>query len=85
MRTWGSGIIAVSLMLATLALAQPAAASRDAGVAALQVALHARGLYSGSIDGLRGPQTTDAVVSLLGRTIAARVVTLRPSCVRRRK
>lgn len=61
MRTWGSGIIAVSLALAALALAQPAAASRDAGVAALQVALHTRGFYSGSIDGLRGPQTTDAV------------------------
>ena len=42
-------------------LAPPAAASRDAGIAALQVALHARGLYAGSIDGLTGPATTAAV------------------------
>ncbi|HEX6619243.1 MAG TPA: peptidoglycan-binding protein [Solirubrobacteraceae bacterium] len=38
-----------------------AAGSRDAGIAALQVALDARGLYAGSIDGLVGPATTDAV------------------------
>jgi murein DD-endopeptidase MepM/ murein hydrolase activator NlpD len=42
-------------------LAPPAAGSRDAGIAALQVALHARGLYAGTIDGLRGPATTAAV------------------------
>jgi murein DD-endopeptidase MepM/ murein hydrolase activator NlpD len=39
----------------------PTASSRDAGVAALQVALRARGLYSASIDGLRGPRTTRAI------------------------
>jgi hypothetical protein len=49
------------LSLAVLALAPPAAAGRDAGVAALQVALHARGFYAGTIDGLRGPATTTAV------------------------
>jgi peptidoglycan hydrolase-like protein with peptidoglycan-binding domain len=51
------------LVLAGLVVASPspAAGSRDAGVAALQVALHARGLYEGSVDGLRGPATTAAV------------------------
>ena len=43
-----------------LALAAPAAAGRP-GVAALQVALHARGLYGGAIDGVIGPATTRAV------------------------
>jgi len=51
----------VLLVLLALALPARAEASRDAGVAALQVALHARGLYTGSIDGLRGPLTTAAV------------------------
>jgi Peptidase family M23/Putative peptidoglycan binding domain len=46
---------------AALLLPSPAAASRDAGLAALQVALHARGLYAGSIDGLKGPLTTSAI------------------------
>jgi murein DD-endopeptidase MepM/ murein hydrolase activator NlpD len=53
---------AVSALVATaLVLAPPAAGSRDAGIAALQVALHAKGLYAGTIDGLRGPGTTAAV------------------------
>jgi murein DD-endopeptidase MepM/ murein hydrolase activator NlpD len=57
------GLRLTVVLLALLALALPAraAASRDAGVAALQVALHARGLYAGSIDGLNGPLTTAAV------------------------
>jgi murein DD-endopeptidase MepM/ murein hydrolase activator NlpD len=41
--------------------APSAASSRDAGLAALQVALRARSLYSGSIDGLKGPRTTSAI------------------------
>jgi hypothetical protein len=49
------------LAAAALALAPPASASRDAGLAALQVALVARGLYHGSVDGLGGPATTAAV------------------------
>jgi murein DD-endopeptidase MepM/ murein hydrolase activator NlpD len=61
MRTWGSGIVALSIALAVLALAPTATASRDAGLAALQVALHDRGLYSGSIDGVEGPITTTAI------------------------
>jgi len=49
----------VLLVLGAL-LPSPAVASRDAGVAALQVALRARGLYAGSIDGLEGPLTNAA-------------------------
>ena len=49
------------LALVALAVAPPALGSRDAGLAALQVALKSRGLYRGSIDGLKGPLTTKAV------------------------
>ena len=57
---------AASVVLAVLAFAPfaetgAAGPGRDAGIAALQVALQARGLYSGSIDGLKGPATTRAV------------------------
>lgn len=54
-------LVALALALAALAAAPAAVASRDAGVAALQVALHARGLYAGSIDGVDGPATARAV------------------------
>src|SRR5215217_8169011 len=50
------------LALAALLLAPPASAGRDAGLAALQVALRARGLYGGSIDGVKGPGTTRAII-----------------------
>ena len=52
---------AVLLALVALVLAQPAAGSRAAGIAALQVALRMRALYDGTIDGVRGPVTTAAV------------------------
>lgn len=45
---------------AALAVAVPAH-GRDANIAALQVALRARGAYSGPIDGLAGPGTERAV------------------------
>jgi len=57
----GPKITALLVVLAGLALAPAAAGSRDAGVAALQVALRARGLYAGSIDGVDGPKTTRAI------------------------
>jgi murein DD-endopeptidase MepM/ murein hydrolase activator NlpD len=57
----GPKVAASLAVLAVLAPVSPAAASRDAGLAALQVALQARGLYSGSIDGLGGPRTTRAI------------------------
>jgi murein DD-endopeptidase MepM/ murein hydrolase activator NlpD len=61
MRTGRTGTVAFLLLLLVLALAPPASASRDAGLAALQVALQSRGLYAGSIDGLKGPATTKAI------------------------
>ena len=49
-------------MLLALALAAPASgAVADARVAALQVALRANGVYEGTVDGLSGPQTENAV------------------------
>jgi len=50
-----------------LALAWPAggaAAVGDPEVAALQVALHARGVYQGTVDGVLGPATSEAVRAL---------------------
>jgi hypothetical protein len=54
-------LIALPLTLIALAIAPNAGAGRDAGVAALQVALNARGLYSGAIDGVKGTRTTAAL------------------------
>jgi murein DD-endopeptidase MepM/ murein hydrolase activator NlpD len=62
MRACGPGSAALLFVLAALAFAPAAtAAPGDAGVAALQVALRARGLYAGTIDGLSGSSTTAAV------------------------
>jgi murein DD-endopeptidase MepM/ murein hydrolase activator NlpD len=49
-----------------LVLVPPAAAWR-ADTAALQVALRAKGVYSGTVDGIRGPQTSAAVRSFQAR------------------
>jgi len=54
-------LIGLPLVLFALLAAPSALAGRDAGVAALQVALHSRGLYPGSIDGVKGPGTTAAI------------------------
>lgn len=54
-------VIGLPLAVAALMLAPPALAGRDAGVAALQVALEGRGLYHGPIDGLDGPATSAAI------------------------
>jgi murein DD-endopeptidase MepM/ murein hydrolase activator NlpD len=51
---------------AALALAAPASGS-SAKVAALQVGLRAHGVYAGSVDGLVGPATTNAVRRLQAR------------------
>jgi peptidoglycan hydrolase-like protein with peptidoglycan-binding domain len=60
--------LALALPLLVVALVLPAAArataSINAGIAALQVALHAHGLYGGPIDGIRGPATTRAIRKL---------------------
>jgi peptidoglycan hydrolase-like protein with peptidoglycan-binding domain len=60
----------LALPLVFLAAAFPAtglAAAGSAGVAALQVGLHAHGFYAGSIDGIAGPQTAKAVRRLQRR------------------
>jgi murein DD-endopeptidase MepM/ murein hydrolase activator NlpD len=55
-------LLRASLVLAALLVALPAPArAADADVAALQVALSARGLYTGTVDGIAGPATAAAV------------------------
>jgi peptidoglycan hydrolase-like protein with peptidoglycan-binding domain len=51
----------VGLALAVVLLAAPTAAASSAGVAALQTALRAKRLYSGTIDGVAGPATKAGV------------------------
>src|SRR5436309_3332074 len=51
----------------TLLLAGPALGAGNPDVAALQVALHARGVYMGTIDGLGGPATTGALIEFQRR------------------
>jgi LysM repeat protein len=46
-----------------LALAGHAAAAPSARIAALQVALRSHGLYTGAVDGIRGPMTRNALVT----------------------
>lgn len=58
----------VAAISAVLALGVPLASARatavgDADVAALQVALRAASAYSGTIDGQRGPETTNALIA----------------------
>jgi murein DD-endopeptidase MepM/ murein hydrolase activator NlpD len=54
--------------LLALALAAPAAGTTaDARVAALQVALRANGVYAGSVDGVVGPRTLEAVRAFQAR------------------
>lgn len=62
MRTCSLRLAALPIVLAALVLASPALGSRDAGLAALQVALQSRGVYAGSIDGIKGPATTKAIM-----------------------
>jgi hypothetical protein len=54
-------LIGLPLVLIALVCAPTAGAGRDSGLAALQVALHAHGLYFGAIDGVKGPRTTVAI------------------------
>ena len=55
-------ITLVASLAAYLVFASTASGMGTPRVAALQVALHARGTYDGTIDGIRGPQTTRAVI-----------------------
>jgi murein DD-endopeptidase MepM/ murein hydrolase activator NlpD len=62
MRACRPRFAALFFVLAALGLAPAAAAAGNSGIAALQVALRARGLYSGTIDGLTSQATTTAVM-----------------------
>ena len=59
-------ILALPVVLAT-AVVTPQAAASDPAIAALQVGLHARGLYKGPIDGISGPGTAEAIRRLQKR------------------
>jgi len=59
-------ILALPIVLLAVT-ATPQASASDPGVAALQVGLHARGLYSGPIDGITGPGTQKAIRKLQTR------------------
>jgi len=61
MRTCGPRFAALFVVLAALSFASPALGAGNADTAALQVALRARGLYTGSVDGQSSPATTRAV------------------------
>jgi peptidoglycan hydrolase-like protein with peptidoglycan-binding domain len=54
----------ISLLLTLAVSAATANAAGDARVAAVQVALHQRHLYDGTIDGVAGPVTRHAVLRL---------------------
>jgi len=56
-------ILALPVVLVAVT-ATPQATASDPGVAALQVGLHSRGLYSGPIDGITGPATQHAIRKL---------------------
>jgi murein DD-endopeptidase MepM/ murein hydrolase activator NlpD len=58
--------LALPVVLVAAALT-PQASAADPGVAALQVGLHARGLYAGPIDGITGPATQKAIRRLQER------------------
>ena len=53
------GVLTVALL--ACALTAPAQAAGDPDIAALQVGLRARGVYAGTVDGVLGPGTTEAV------------------------
>jgi murein DD-endopeptidase MepM/ murein hydrolase activator NlpD len=53
--------LAAAFLVCVSIAAPAAAATGKPGVAALQVALRARGLYAGTIDGVTGPRTAAAV------------------------
>jgi peptidoglycan hydrolase-like protein with peptidoglycan-binding domain len=59
--------LVLSALLTAAAVLPQATAARSPGVAALQVGLHARGLYHGPIDGLAGPATEKAIRRLQRR------------------
>jgi murein DD-endopeptidase MepM/ murein hydrolase activator NlpD len=85
MRACRPDFAAVLFVLAALVIAPSSAGSRSgptsgsAGLAALQVALHARGYYAGTIDGLKGPGTTAAILRFQRQAGVAPTGTLTPA------
>jgi peptidoglycan hydrolase-like protein with peptidoglycan-binding domain len=59
--------LALPAVLVAAAVTIPQATASDPSVAALQVGLHARGLYAGPIDGITGPATQRAIRKLQAR------------------
>ena len=57
-------VVIVIAAAVVLAVAGAAHAAQSANVAALQVALRAKGLYAGPVDGISGPLTRGAVLRL---------------------
>lgn len=55
------GALIAPPLLAIALVGAPGAAGSDSQVAALQVALRAKGLYAGDVDGLTGPKTAKAI------------------------
>lgn len=55
-------VVILAVVAAAMASAAPAVAAQSSSVAALQVALRARGFYAGSVDGVSGPMTRDALL-----------------------
>jgi peptidoglycan hydrolase-like protein with peptidoglycan-binding domain len=60
-------LVLVLTVVSALVAAGPVAAAGDAGVAALQVGLRAKGVYAGTVDGVLGVKTTEAVRKLQRR------------------
>jgi hypothetical protein len=59
--------LALLISVTALLIAGQAAAAGSADVAALQVALRNQGLYSGDVDGWRGPDTEEALLAFQER------------------
>jgi LysM repeat protein len=55
-------LLILAVVAAAMAVAAPALAAQSSSVAALQVALRSKGFYAGSVDGISGPQTRDALI-----------------------
>jgi peptidoglycan hydrolase-like protein with peptidoglycan-binding domain len=60
-------LLVLPIVLAAAALVPRGSAAGNPAVAALQVGLHARGLYRGPIDGIKGPATAKAIRRLQAR------------------
>jgi LysM repeat protein len=55
-------LLILAVVAVATASAAPALAAQRSSVAALQVALRSKGFYAGSVDGISGPQTRDALL-----------------------